>query len=189
MKWDMQKPCDNCPFLKKGGIRLTEGRVRELAQNILNDQGGTFPCHKTTVDSGDDECDLVATENSSHCAGALIFALRNGNMTQMMRIAQRLGMFKPDDLMAQKRVVSSVCADLSEFLEVNGFGRDDDFECCCVCDQDCEFPANYETFNITPFRLKNCWACGECVCKSCSKKRRRNKEPVIICNACLESGF
>ena len=42
MKFDLYKPCSDCPFLRKGGIRLTLPRVREIAGVMLDSQGSTF---------------------------------------------------------------------------------------------------------------------------------------------------
>lgn len=85
MKFTMTVPCDNCPFRKVGGIPLRKSRIREIAQMMLNSQSGTFPCHKS-VDYEDDD-----PTGDVHCAGALIFAEKNGNATQMMRIMERFG--------------------------------------------------------------------------------------------------
>lgn len=117
MRFDLKKPCSNCPFLRIGGVRLLPARVREIAGMMLSPQGSTFACHKTTTE--DDEGESIPSGDSSHCAGALIFAEVNGNATQMMRIAERLGLYKADRLMKNKTVVKSVFKNLSEMLRVN----------------------------------------------------------------------
>jgi len=117
MRFDLKKPCSDCPFLRKGGIRLTQKRVREIAASILSTQGSTFSCHKTTIE--DDDGELVDSKDSRHCAGALIFSERQGNATQMMRIAERLGLYHATALMKDKAVVRSVFRDLAEMLKVN----------------------------------------------------------------------
>lgn len=81
--FSMLSPCDECPFLKQGGARLTEARILEVAGPMLMPQGGAFDCHKTTGTTGG--------TGPAHCAGALLFALKHDNWTQMMRIAERLG--------------------------------------------------------------------------------------------------
>ena len=87
MKFNMTAPCGNCPFLRgKKAVRLTRERVEQIAGGMLDTGGMTFPCHKTTVD--DEDGDRVGP-NATHCAGALIFAEKHGNATQMMRIAKR----------------------------------------------------------------------------------------------------
>lgn len=89
MNYNVKKPCANCPFLKgKGAVRLREERAHEIGGMMLSPSGGDFVCHKTTH---------RPNESQSHCAGAIAFALKNGNMTQMMRISQRLRMFDPEE--------------------------------------------------------------------------------------------
>jgi len=125
MKFDLYKPCSDCPFLRKGGIRLTLPRVREIAGAMLDSQGSTFVCHKTT--GSNDEGDSVITKNSRHCAGALIFMEKNGNCTQPMRIMERLQMYNAKKLMANKATAKLVFDSLAEMLEANrtayGTGR------------------------------------------------------------------
>ena len=123
MHFDLRKPCEDCPFLREGGIRLRRERVLEIAEAMLDSQGSTFACHKTTIDSPDGDGDLVATPKSKHCAGALIFAEKNENGTQAMRIMERLGMYDAKALMSDKTVVDRVFDDLDEMLAVN-----EDFE-------------------------------------------------------------
>ena len=33
--FDMKRPCQECPFLKVGGVRLTARRIEEIAGGIL----------------------------------------------------------------------------------------------------------------------------------------------------------
>lgn len=111
--YSMTKPCPECPF-RRGGegmtpVRLTRGRVREIAGLMLNPQGGEFPCHKTTGILNGERC---ATRDSIHCAGALIFAEKNSNHTQMMRVAGRLGLYDPGKLEGHDEVFD----DMEEML-------------------------------------------------------------------------
>lgn len=126
MDFGMTKPCSNCPFLKKGGIRLHPARVREIGGMMLSSQGGTFACHKTTTvddfDNMDDETGQtfhVAQKGERHCAGALIFAEKNKNATQIMRIMERIRAYDARRLMADKAVVATVFDSLPEMLKVN----------------------------------------------------------------------
>ena len=91
MKYDMTAPCVNCPFRREGFIPLRVERVREIAEGMLCTQGTSFACHKTT--GHDDDGDTTIEPDSQHCGGALIFAEKNGNATQMMRICERLGLY------------------------------------------------------------------------------------------------
>lgn len=117
MHFNLHVPCSNCPFLKKGGIRLTLPRVKEISSTMLSTQGATFACHKTTVERDDQ---LVEAASSRHCAGALIFAEKHRNATQMMRIAERLGMYDARKLMARKDICDLVFDSVQQMLRANG---------------------------------------------------------------------
>lgn len=84
---------------------------------MLSTAGGDFPCHKTTVET--DDGDRHGVSSSRHCAGALIFAEKNKNATQLMRIAERLGMYDARKMMADQEAVDSVFDGLDEMLESN----------------------------------------------------------------------
>ncbi len=86
MKYNLHTPCDQCPFLLKMKYGFSLRRLFELIGE------GSFHCHKTgTYD--EETGDFVATENSSHCAGALIFLEKRNKPNQMMRIAERIGLY------------------------------------------------------------------------------------------------
>lgn len=84
MKFDLKTPCKDCPFLKGSSTNetLEEGRLDGIVEDIRND--ASFTCHKTL--------DLEFTKRQ-HCGGALIFLEREENPNQMMRIAERIGMY------------------------------------------------------------------------------------------------
>lgn len=90
MDYNMTKPCADCPFLNKPCMKRTfpKNRLDEFAS-------GEFPCHKTAeVIEDDEECaEFHAKEGSQHCAGALIYLEKRNSPHQMMRIAERLGMY------------------------------------------------------------------------------------------------
>lgn len=127
MSHDLKKPCDACPFLRDSPIRLTKKRAAEIIKNQLDWSGGGFPCHKTvdycskdTVDRGQGckpFCEGHRTNREQQCAGALIFTEKHGHNNQMMRIAGRLGLYKPDELMADKESVESVFDTKAEMLK------------------------------------------------------------------------
>lgn len=120
MRFDLLKPCSNCPFLRKGGVRLMEFRVREIAGAMLDTQGTVFACHKTTPEDDDGEPRIM--HSSRHCAGALIFAEKNSTATQMMRIMERLNFYDAKKLMKDKKTVARVFSTLKEMLAVNKKG-------------------------------------------------------------------
>jgi hypothetical protein len=53
---------------------------------------GEFPCHKS-AETDEETGEYHATQESVHCAGALIFNEKRKRPHQMMRIAERLGMY------------------------------------------------------------------------------------------------
>lgn len=88
MKYTMTEPCTECPFLNKFKKGFTLVKLKGFAS-------GMFPCHKTAEvkenESGVSE--FKAGNKSVHCAGALIFNEKRNTPNQMMRIAERLGMY------------------------------------------------------------------------------------------------
>ena len=100
----MTTPCDNCPFLREGGVRLLPGRALRVAGDMLRDDGPPFFCHKTLRYT--EEYVEVTTE-SQHCAGALLFAVHHGRETPVMRQARRLA-WDPATLRAHDRVFARV---------------------------------------------------------------------------------
>lgn len=92
MHFDLKRPCNNCPFRQKGGVRLHPDRAAEIGSMMLDKRGGTFTCHKTAHALG-----APRKKPEQHCAGALLFAELQGSATQPMRIAERLGIYDRDN--------------------------------------------------------------------------------------------
>lgn len=89
MKYTATKPCADCPFLESNAESYGLERLSQFAS-------GDFPCHKTATLVEDDDSGVAefhATKNSVACAGALIFCEKRNAPNQMMRIAERLGMY------------------------------------------------------------------------------------------------
>lgn len=101
MKYNMKKPCDACPFLKGSGFTW---------KSLNEHASGEFACHKTCDlnENEDDGSVYEAKQNgkSLHCAGALIFLEKQNKPHQMMRIAERLGMYNHTELDMDSPVVS-----------------------------------------------------------------------------------
>lgn len=91
MKFDLVRPCADCPFRSDKKFHLARGRAREILRGITREDK-TFSCHKTNA-RDDEDGDLVETADSQHCAGALIMLERMERPNQMMRIAERLGLY------------------------------------------------------------------------------------------------
>lgn len=92
MKYTMRTPCPHCPFRTDIPGYLRGDRMEEIIDSLLS--GESFTCHETTVDDPDsEEGEMMDGSNAQHCAGALIFLEHQEQPNQMMRIAERLGMY------------------------------------------------------------------------------------------------
>lgn len=83
MNYMMTKPCEACPFLIGSGFTFA---------SLSRHASGDFACHKTCELSEETDC-FELKKKSLHCAGALIFLEKQNKPHQMMRIAERLGMY------------------------------------------------------------------------------------------------
>lgn len=114
MKFDLPRPCNNCPFRSDKPFPLHPQRALDIMSG-----DHTFACHKTVdYDQPTDEegrCDGVETENSQHCAGFLILREKMSKPTQMMRIAERLGLYDPTKLDMNSPVFEDIDAAMVSF--------------------------------------------------------------------------
>src|ERR1700735_3121890 len=106
MKYDLRRPCANCPFRNDIRPFIRSYRVEEIVR-------GEFPCHKTT--EFDDEQELVNRDGEHHCAGQLIMLEKMEQPHQMMRICERLGLYDRTKL----DMTSPVYEDVSEMLQAH----------------------------------------------------------------------
>lgn len=83
------RPCARCPFRTDIPAYLHPERVEEIEQGLVR---GEFPCHETTG-AEDEDGDRQHGDNETHCAGALILLEKLDRPSQMMRIAERLGLY------------------------------------------------------------------------------------------------
>lgn len=96
MDFTMKTPCPNCPFRTDINGYLTGARIEGIIDELFS--GKSFTCHKTTVPSDNEDGEQVDGPNAQHCAGALIFLEHQDAPNQMMRIAERLGMYDRNKL-------------------------------------------------------------------------------------------
>lgn len=84
MNFDMLTPCAQCPFIKGSNTNktLAKGRIEDIVEQSMD--GYTFTCHKTLE---------LPKNDQQHCAGAMLYLERENRPNQMMRIAERLGMY------------------------------------------------------------------------------------------------
>jgi hypothetical protein len=92
MKFDLTKPCANCPFRSDIKPYLRRGGAASIATDITQNQR-TFTCHKTTVTDPDDDSAMMDGPNAQHCAGALILLEKLKQPNQMMRWMERINMY------------------------------------------------------------------------------------------------
>ena len=101
MKYSMTEPCDQCPFLKTSGFTY---------QSLVEHASGEFACHKACKveeeEDGSGGVFVPRNENTSHCAGALIFLEKQNRPHQMMRICERLGFYDRSKLNMKANVGS-----------------------------------------------------------------------------------
>lgn len=105
MNYNLTKPCANCPFRSDKFFPLNPKRVEEIVYG-----NAEFACHKT-VDYGHDDGGRIK-DKSEHCAGLLIMLEHMEQPHQMMRIAERFGMYDRERL----EMDSPVYADADEYL-------------------------------------------------------------------------
>jgi hypothetical protein len=93
MKFDMTQPCADCPFRYDIQGYLREERAAEIAEALLND--ASFTCHKTNsfIEDDDGNSETVETDDSQHCADALIFLERQDRPNQIMRWMERIRLY------------------------------------------------------------------------------------------------
>lgn len=85
MEFDLRTPCKDCPFRKDVLPYLSPERAEDIGDAILS--GQTFTCHKYTHSLG------YEGEKEKHCAGATIILEKEEQPNQMMRIAERIGLY------------------------------------------------------------------------------------------------
>jgi len=117
MNFNLKKPCDNCPFLRSARFTLTTDRCEEIVE-CVTEQDGTFACHKTVTydDYSEDVEDYVRGEGEEHCAGVLIMLENMEQPNQMMRVAERCGVYDREKL----DMDADVYEDFDEFIEQVG---------------------------------------------------------------------
>lgn len=101
--YSLKKPCANCPFLRdeSKAISLHPERVPGIISSLISGEASSFSCHKTTnghweeaEDSDDDT--YVPGGKELQCAGSLIALEKMGIKTDLMQLAERVGMYEPD---------------------------------------------------------------------------------------------
>jgi hypothetical protein len=120
MRFDLRKPCIQCPFRPAAGGYLNEERAREIAEAVT-EGNVTFTCHKTISGEHDDEDEYEGTyrpgSDDQMCAGAMAFVDKLGAANQMLQIAERLGLRDP------QRLLPEALDDVYESVDVMAAGH------------------------------------------------------------------
>lgn len=166
MKFDLVRPCPHCPFRNDRPGYLRRERAIEIATALAH--GSTFACHQTTEPDEDGE-DMMEVEGSQFCAGALLMLENQEAPNQIMRTAERLGLYDASKLDRS----APVCGSTIEFAAIHSEGEEQ--EPCCVCNDGCLAPAGMLVGGIAvPAEAEGetheCPSCGQPVCDNCTSE-------------------
>lgn len=180
MKFDLVKACPGCPFRKSGDepVRLRHGRVIEIHNAVAQWNGGEFPCHKTTEHGSDGE--HIRRDDEQHCAGAIAYAHKVGEVPQVVRMGIHLLAGKePTDYGPPEAVFDS----FHDFAESALDYEDARGEPCNTVNTDCIAPAGYlsggSVIQGDTYADCECKECGEPVCSECISDED-------LCGSCQE---
>jgi len=100
----LRRPCENCPFRKKGAIPLAPGRLEGIIELLVRDDHSTFQCHKTVYNAHtggewDDNGNYLVSGQESMCAGAMIYLEKIGRPTVGMRLGCVFGQYDSERLL------------------------------------------------------------------------------------------
>ena len=81
MRFDLKKPCKNCPFrTDKTAIRFSgRERAEEIEESAYRNG---FPCHLSAIDTSEEDEErggYTFGEDTQHCAGYIIMRLNEGD--------------------------------------------------------------------------------------------------------------
>lgn len=97
--FDLKKTCKDCPFVLGSSTNKTlhPERIPQIKRDLL--RGMTFSCHKTVNYSEKDN------KKEQHCVGAMMWLYEKGMPNQMMRIAERIGGLRYEDLSTHEEII------------------------------------------------------------------------------------
>lgn len=106
MKFDLKRPCNQCPFRTDKAPFISHARAKEIADGMVK-HGASFACHKTL--GHDDDGDTYTKSDSQFCAGAIIMLEKSGQAgnVAMIRGAERFGLYKHSEMEMDSPVFDS----------------------------------------------------------------------------------
>jgi hypothetical protein len=183
----LRTPCGNCPLRTDIEVYLRPERVSELVESMRN--GYLLPCHKTTVDSDEDDGERVATKDSMFCAGQLITMEKEGFSHQMVRIGERIGAYDLTKMNLDAPVYPSLAA---WARAARGDDEEGEYEHCDVVSDECEDPPGF-MFGGNAVASADapacpadhtCGYCGKVMCEPCTGEP--DDDGTLRCIYCTE---
>jgi len=104
MRFDLTRPCGNCPFRSDIRFGLSPERVREILGGSRRGKATTwwpaasFPCHKTIEYGEDDDDKTTIPPTAQQCAGVMWILRKENRPNDAMQLAERLGLWNPESL-------------------------------------------------------------------------------------------
>ena len=99
MRFDLTRPCGNCPFRSDRPFHLNPERVRGILGGDRHGQwwpAESFPCHKSIIYTDDGE--TITPDSAQQCAGVMGILHRENRPNTAMQLAERLGLWSPKSL-------------------------------------------------------------------------------------------
>jgi hypothetical protein len=100
MRFDLVRPCSNCPFRSDRPFHLRRERVLEILGDPSCEKrwwpAASFPCHKTIKYRGDDTVNIGP--DAQQCAGVMGVLHRTNRPNDAMQLAERFGLWQPSKL-------------------------------------------------------------------------------------------
>lgn len=94
----LKKPCKNCPCRKEGAIELSEGRLKSILEEQLDDDRAPFFCHKTVNYGNYNDDDYNANGEESYCVGVMNLLQQLNRPNLAMRLGYIIGALDKDEL-------------------------------------------------------------------------------------------
>ena len=91
-QFNIKAPCSECPFRVASPMRVRQGHMEEILDSI--EDGHPFPCHKVTQNRGR----TLNHPHARYCAGSMLYSLQQRRTGVHMQLAERLGLWSPDEL-------------------------------------------------------------------------------------------
>jgi hypothetical protein len=180
----LRKPCAKCPFRTDVQPYLSFERAKEIAAGLRDH--GSFFCHRTVdYDDQDEDADEYVTQGTEQqCAGATILQENDGGLGQLLRIAERIGIYDRSRMDLDAPVYTSIDDWVGSYRPETG-DDDSELEHCGVVGPDCQDPAGYAYGssvgeNPDPPTCdpdNGCIECGSAMCESC----RADHKTCIYC--------